>query len=182
MQPLIDAIVYQEKEYTRSIGQYFLLIEGDNLRLVNSESYDEKLAVDYAISLAVGDKRSLPQGATIAAELVNLDPATLKRILSGQVDCNCEVYVQVSNLEDLMVRTWQPGDRYTPLGCSGSKKLKACFRERGFSKMERLTVPIVTVSNATIVWVPGMPPANANKLNPESKTALRLTYLASQTT
>lgn len=181
MQPLIDAIVYQEKEYTRSIGQYFLLIEGDYLRLVNPESYDGKLAVDYAISLSVGDKRSLPQGATITAELVNLDPATLKRILNGQVDCNCEVYVQVSSLEDLMVRTWQPGDRYTPLGCSGSKKLKACFRERGFSKMERLMVPIVTVSNAIIVWVPGMPPANAYKLDPESKTALRLTYLASQT-
>lgn len=182
MEPIIAAIVSKKSKYTLSIGHYFLSIESDLLRLKNLEPVELKLAVDYTLSLAVGSQMSLPQGATIAAELVNLAPTTLTKILNGQIDCAHEAYLQVADVDNLIVRNWQPGDRYTPLGCSGSKKLKACFRERRISKMERSVIPIVTISNTHIVWVPSMPPANAYKLDPESKSALRLTYQASQPT
>jgi tRNA(Ile)-lysidine synthetase-like protein len=113
---------------------------------------------------------------------VDLAPNDLERILAGRVNCAREAFLQIADVDSLVIRNWQQGDRYTPLGCSGRKKLKACFREQKLSILERSTLPIVTLSDATIVWVPYLPPADKFKLDTQSKSALRLTYELSKAT
>lgn len=182
MEAVIQALVRKKEAFTRSLGKYLLVIQGDSLHLITGTVPSEKLAVNYPLQLAVGGEICCAQGQVMSAELVDLTPNNLERILAGHVNCANEAFLQIADVDSLMIRNWQPGDRYTPLGCSGRKKLKACFRERRLSKTERLSLPIVTSSDRGILWVPHLPPANAYKLDPESKTALRLTYQTSKST
>lgn len=179
---VLQAIVRKKEAFSRSLGKYLLVIEGDSLRLITGTAQSEKQVTNYPLSLAVGGKISWAQGQVISAELVDLAPNDLERILAGRVNCAREVFLQIADEDSLVIRSWQPGDRYTPLGCSGSKKLKACFREQKLSILERSTLPIVTLSGATIVWVPYLPPADNFKLDTQSKSALRLTYELSKAT
>ena len=55
----------------------------------------------------------------------------------------------------LMVRTWQPGDRFCPLGMKGrSKKLQDFFTDLKVPIEKRTTVPILAAPEG-IVWVVG---------------------------
>ncbi|MDP4693374.1 MAG: tRNA lysidine(34) synthetase TilS [Opitutales bacterium] len=74
------------------------------------------------------------------------------------------------------VRSWQPGDRFHPIGAPGSKKLKDWFIDRYIPQRERKQLPVVSTSSGKIIWVPGFPPADTMKLSPTTKLALRLTY------
>ncbi len=58
--------------------------------------------------------------------------------------------------EPLLVRAWQPGDRFSPHGMRGkSKKLQDFFTDRKVSRHERGKVPLL-VAPEGILWVVGM--------------------------
>jgi tRNA(Ile)-lysidine synthase len=58
--------------------------------------------------------------------------------------------------EPLLVRVWQPGDRFSPYGMRGkSKKLQDFFTDRKVSRHKRGKVPLL-VAPEGILWVVGM--------------------------
>jgi tRNA(Ile)-lysidine synthase len=58
--------------------------------------------------------------------------------------------------EPLLVRAWQPGDRFSPHGMRGkSKKLQDFFTDRKVARQERGKVPLL-VAPEGILWVVGM--------------------------
>jgi tRNA(Ile)-lysidine synthase len=73
----------------------------------------------------------------------------------------------------LMVRSWRPGDKFTPLGLKGSKSVQDLFTDAKVPRHERLQVPIVT-SGEKIVWVCGLRIAEDFKVTPESKRLVGL--------
>lgn len=98
---------------------------------------------DYAYRLPVPGEVRVPEAgslvrARVAASNQALNPGALAR--------------------ELMVRNWRPGDRFWPEHCKGPKKLKELLQEKGVPQAERAAWPVV-VSNTTIVWVRGLPPA-----------------------
>jgi tRNA(Ile)-lysidine synthase len=50
-----------------------------------------------------------------------------------------------------VLRTWQPGDRYQPIGACGDKKLKTLFQEARIPVWERAGWPVLEVENR-IIW------------------------------
>ena len=58
-------------------------------------------------------------------------------------------------MSPLVVRSWQPGDIFRPLGLDGHKKIQDLFIDRKVIRSERYTVPIVADTNRGIVWVVG---------------------------
>jgi len=76
---------------------------------------------------------------------------------SGFVSGSSEqVAVDAAGLDGgLVVRNRQPGDRLTPLGLAGRKKVQDVFVDRKVARDERDQVPIVTDRNGRIVWVAG---------------------------
>jgi len=54
----------------------------------------------------------------------------------------------------LRVRNYRHGDRFRPLGMTGSKKIKDCFIDWKVPMQERTQVPLI-LSGDTIVWVVG---------------------------
>lgn len=71
----------------------------------------------------------------------------------------------------LMVRGWQPGDRMTPLGMTGQKKLQDIFIDRKVPRAERGMTPII-VDEAKIVWVAGTALSDLAKITNETRRAL----------
>lgn len=51
---------------------------------------------------------------------------------------------------DLSVRSWQPGDRITPLGMTGHKKIHDLFIDKKIPQKSRLLIPIFTHKNQVI--------------------------------
>jgi tRNA(Ile)-lysidine synthase len=74
----------------------------------------------------------------------------------------------------LLVRGRLPGDRLSPLGLPGSKKLKELLRERGVRPRDRGAVPLVADSRG-IVWVVGHRIGHPHRLREETRSVLRLT-------
>lgn len=71
----------------------------------------------------------------------------------------------------LLVRNWQPGDAYQPLGAARVKKLKTLFQEQRISREWRARTPVVECGGE-IVWVPRFGVAAAYGLTEASRTAL----------
>jgi tRNA(Ile)-lysidine synthase len=68
----------------------------------------------------------------------------------------------------LLVRRRREGDRYRPLGAPGRKKLKEVMRAKGIAAGERDRRPVF-LSRGEIVWVLGLPIADAFKVRPQTK-------------
>ncbi len=72
------------------------------------------------------------------------------------------------------IRAWEPGDAVTPFGMRGKKKLQDLFTDAKVPKDRRSLWPVVTLSDGTIAWVPGIRQASVAKLGPETAAALVL--------
>lgn len=77
----------------------------------------------------------------------------------------------------LRVRGREPGDRFRPLGMSGSKKLQDFFVDEHVPLEKRDSVPLVTTAAGAIVWVVGMRIDERFKVTPGTSTAIRLQFV-----
>ncbi len=72
------------------------------------------------------------------------------------------------------VRTWQPGDRFQPLGMKGEKKLQDFFVDEKVPRQERAAVPLLCATDGRIAWVVGYRIAEPFKVTPQTKRVVRL--------
>ncbi len=70
----------------------------------------------------------------------------------------------------LRVRNRREGDRYRPLGAPGRKKLKEIMRAKGIEAGERDRHPVL-LSGQEIIWIVGLPVADAFKITPDTRWA-----------
>jgi tRNA(Ile)-lysidine synthetase-like protein len=63
--------------------------------------------------------------------------------------------VDAGRLSVLAVRYRRPGDRFSPLGLGGRKKLQDYFVDRKVPRAERDRTPLVVDADDRIVWVAG---------------------------
>ena len=73
----------------------------------------------------------------------------------------------------LRVRNWRPGDRFRPLGMTGSKKIKDCFIDWKIPADQRNQIPLVVSAN-TIVWVVGHRISHDARVTAETKRVIRV--------
>jgi len=77
---------------------------------------------------------------------------------------------------ELVARSWRPGDRMTPLGMSGQKKLHDMFIDAKVPRWERFAVPVIA-DDEKIVWVPGLAVSELAKVDAGTRQVVRLTLL-----
>lgn len=63
--------------------------------------------------------------------------------------------VPTAKAESLAIRTWHPGDRMTPIGFDGSKKLQDIWTDLKIAPEVRATIPVFAFPDGEIAWVPG---------------------------
>ncbi len=73
----------------------------------------------------------------------------------------------------LVVRNFAPGDRISPLGMEGSRKLHDVFIDRKLARPRRRTFPVVTLEGQ-IAWLPGMVRGRVALVTQETVQVLRL--------
>lgn len=75
----------------------------------------------------------------------------------------------------LHFRTFQEGDKMTPLGMTGSKKVSDILSEMKLTSTAKAVLPIVC-DMVGIVWIPNGPIADRVKIQDGTRRALRLTF------
>jgi len=100
-------------------------------------------------------------------------------VLQGMPEASAGVeYVDLEHTGgELRVRSRKPGDRFVPLGMTGSKKLQDFLVDEHLPRDERDRLPLVTTAGGAIVWVVGMRIDERFKVTPGTSTAVRLQFV-----
>jgi tRNA(Ile)-lysidine synthase len=79
----------------------------------------------------------------------------------------------------LTVRSFKKGDRFNPLGMSGSQKVKTFFINQKITRSERLRCPIL-LSKGHIIWVGGYRIDDSVKITEKTRKILKAKLLQAQ--
>jgi tRNA(Ile)-lysidine synthase len=142
--------------------------EGDWLQLLAPTSAFEKQESSHPwqYPLSIPGTCGVPEaGVTLEAVLVSPDFATLEPpgSLLRATDIGAE----------LVVRNWQPGDRFHPAHSASEEKLKRLFSKKRIPSTQRSAWPVV-LSGRKIVWVWGFPVAEDFAWRPGMGDAVRI--------
>ncbi|MCF7837615.1 MAG: tRNA lysidine(34) synthetase TilS [Candidatus Marinimicrobia bacterium] len=72
----------------------------------------------------------------------------------GRLPAACHISAAAVGRAALYLRTWQPGDRFRPLGLTGRRKLQDIFTDAKLSPAQRARLPLLVCRNQ-IIWMPG---------------------------
>jgi tRNA(Ile)-lysidine synthase len=97
--------------------------------------------------IVTGDNKVPELGLTLNVTLKNRGPEEIGR---GP----CTAFFDAALMGDLTIRTFRTGDRFVPLGMSGSVKLKDYFISRKIPLQKRRSLPLL-LSNNDIIWIIG---------------------------
>ncbi|MEI6209120.1 MAG: tRNA lysidine(34) synthetase TilS [Desulfuromonadales bacterium] len=73
------------------------------------------------------------------------------------------------------VRTFRPGDRMTPLGMSGSKKVKDIFIDRKIPSSDRRNIPLL-FCNDELIWIAGVCVSEKCRIDTASASAIQVAW------
>ena len=80
----------------------------------------------------------------------------------------------------LVVRPRSPGDRMRPRGGPGSRKLSDLMIDAKIDRGRRARLPVVTAADGTLLWVPGLRPAEVARPSHETRRLLCFTFFADE--
>ena len=84
-------------------------------------------------------------------------------------------YIDAERLgKQLILRPWQAGDWFIPLGMKTKKKLSDFFTDQKVPRYQKSSIPVLE-SDGTIVWICGKRLDDRFKLTDRTQTAIRLT-------
>ena len=102
--------------------------------------------------------------------LSELDPAAVPE-LAGQSPQTA--YMDLAAVEfPVIVRNFRPGDRFSPLGVSGTQKLKKYFIDHKVARTERRRCPLL-ISRGQLLWVAGHRLDHRAGLSPQTRRVLK---------
>lgn len=88
-----------------------------------------------------------------------------------------EFYLDADQLTfPLYLRPRRPGDRFTPLGLGGSKKVKDLLIDAKIPREKRAAYPLLVDGEGRVLGVMGLRPAEQGKITAETRRALYLKY------
>lgn len=154
--------------------QLIIVKESKNLRMARPpEECARPVVFEYSISRAV-----IESGESVYIHEIDRHISFYKtdrrriQTLTGQE--NHTAFFDWDTLAfPIMVRNFRPGDRFSPMGMTGTQKLKKFFTNNKIKHPDRLTLPIF-VSNDKIIWVGGIRMAEGFKITPRTQTVLRI--------
>jgi tRNA(Ile)-lysidine synthase len=126
----------------------------------------------YPLSVP-GEVRVAEAGCVVGAEYAAGSGVEAVRAAAG----NREVAVVAGNFgaDALSIRNRRPGDRFSPLGLHGRKKLQDFLVDRKVPRAARDGVPLVVDGDDRIVWVAGHEIDRAFRVTDASQTVVILT-------
>lgn len=112
----------------------------------------------------------------------NIHPADSRILMDGQEiqisysdtigyknDLNMAFVDAAQLIFPLLIRTWQEGDRFMPMGMKNYKKLSDFFIDQKIPLPQKQTVPILINGNGEVIWVAGLRQDNRYKVTATTK-------------
>ena len=106
-------------------------------------------------------------GVTFQTQLLDAPIRGWEKALGGEAYLNF-----YKTGEDLRLRFFKAGDRFSPLGMDGTKKLKTFFIDAKVPREERNQIPLLTSRTGDIIWVCGYRISNNYKITPATQKIL----------
>jgi tRNA(Ile)-lysidine synthase len=159
-----------------SAGDGFIRLDGGRV-LFEKDSEQDAPRVER-FSLIPNETLTLPSGARLSSRRTQPSDKLLEDLKCGKYSENTTVLLDCDLIEheSLIIRYWQPGDRYRPLNAPGHRKLQDMFGDRKIPKEERNKLPVVTTTGSLILWCPGLPVNHLVRVTEKTKEILQLTY------
>ncbi len=86
-------------------------------------------------------------------------------------------YIDASALgKELLIRSWNEGDWFVPLGMKEKKKISDFFIDQKIPLFEKQTIPIV-ISDGSVVWICGKRLDDRYKITPKTTSVIKLEYV-----
>ena len=122
-------------------------------------------------------KISLQLSPAVSANLQNCANFLDVKDRSETVNLSSTALGGTAALEQLVIRNWEPGDKYQPSGHQSVKKIKELFQENRVLLWERRHWPVLDL-NGEIIWVRRFGPAAKFEMEQDQASAVSLTYVA----
>jgi tRNA(Ile)-lysidine synthase len=74
----------------------------------------------------------------------------------------------------LLLRSWQDGDSFVPLGMAGNKKLSDFFVDEKIPVDQKRRIPVLATDDGTVIWVCGLRIDDRFRITGATQRALRL--------
>jgi tRNA(Ile)-lysidine synthase len=105
----------------------------------------------FAVRLALDGPTTVKEsGMTFRARVIGAQEASFPNHL-------CEAVFDADAIGGgLIARNFARGDRIRPLGLAGSRKVKNVFIDQKLPRALRSVLPVVTLANGEIAWIPGV--------------------------
>ena len=124
----------------------------------------------YLLPVKIGTPCRIP-GGSIDAKIVD-PPATLDHH-GAETEF---VDADRTGTEGLVVRSWNEGDSFIPLGMSGHKKISDLLHEAGIPTLQKAGHPLLVAADGDILWVCGIRLGERFKVHSTTRRVLQLTY------
>jgi tRNA(Ile)-lysidine synthase len=126
-------------------------------------------SICYGYELRIGQRLKLPEaGMEIISEYIDSPVSGFPANLDA-------AWFDVAELRGaLTVRNFRQGDRFRPLGMSGTKKVKDLFIEKKIPRSRRARLPILLAGD-DILWIPGYIRSDVAKITAHTTTIARMT-------
>jgi len=130
----------------------------------------------YRVQLTIGERKTLPYGAgSVAIDQCDIcDTFKEESYTSESADLDADVLAAAAS--SLVVRNWEPGDRFDANGRGRPEKIKSLFQEHRVPLWERRHWPVL-VSADEIVWVRQFGTAAKYRVAGRAERALRFRYM-----
>lgn len=146
------------------------------LSFLNKKSVNSK--TEFKISQELLSKDVLSNGITLNENILGYS-VSLKLISNNDINLknnNFTKYFDIGeDIESIVIRNRQDGDRFNPYGMMGTKKLKDIFIDLKVRKDLRDNIPLVLI-NEKIAWIVGYRVSNAFKVSRNSRNILEIKF------
>jgi len=101
---------------------------------------------------------------------------TFKTVEKPSTKNNHTIYVDKDLLKfPLIVRKWEKGDYFYPVGMRGKKKVSKYFKDKKMSLLEKENCWLLCNNDNRIIWIEGKRQDNCTIINPDTKNILKIT-------
>jgi tRNA(Ile)-lysidine synthase len=101
---------------------------------------------------------------------------TFEEVAQKSMQNKDTIYISKAHLEfPLIVRKWENGDYFYPLGMQGKKKISKYFKDEKISLLEKQNKWLLCDANNSIIWVVGMRKDNRYQIATAASTYFKIT-------
>lgn len=173
VETLLDAAMAKDTFKMSAGSEGFLLLQKGYL---SYEKADERNCKHKdPVALMTGSRVYLPNGNVFKRVAIQLDASSRLAIIGGHYSNSSTVFLNLKPEALCWVRPVQSEDAYQPLGKPSEKKVLTLLREQKNAFSFHKCWPILCSEKGAALWTPGLPIAQAYKLEPQQTQACMLT-------